>query len=129
MISQLENNSLVIISAKKIIYKSDKNGLRPIIECAIEQKIKGNTIIDKVIGLAAARIIVLNSAKIVYCKTASLHAIELLNRAKIPVHAEQIVENILNQDKTSVCPMELLARDFNDNNEFFEAIKKKFNPC
>lgn len=48
--------SLVLYNGDEVIFSSDKSGLRPLLEC-IQKGKKGDRLFDKVIGLAAARLI------------------------------------------------------------------------
>lgn len=123
--------SLVLTKDDKIVYSSDKSGLRPIIECINNFKLKDKDCVlyDKVIGLAAARIIVYSDIiSSVYTPIISKSANSLLIKSNIGVNAQKIVENILNKDKTDVCPMELRAETIEDNKDFFLDIKRLLYP-
>lgn len=125
-------NSLVLVYGEKIIFSSTKSGLRPLYECVT--KIQDNDLhnqyilYDKVIGLAAARLIVF-SKKIGFVSTPllSVKAKKLLHDHKIKVKAEKIVENILNIDKSDICPMEKKAMIAKSNSEFYKEISHIFS--
>ena len=63
-------------------------------------------IADKVVGKAAAALMILGGIKEVYTDTISLSALTLLRREHIPVEFECIVPYIQNPDKTGWCPLE-----------------------
>lgn len=123
--------SLALIKDNNIVFSSDKSGLRPLIECVNECKSKFRDCIlhDKVVGLAAARLIVYSDMiSLVITDVASKPAEELLNKNNIIIKAQKIVDNILTKDKSSICPMELKAQLKDDNHEFFLEINNMFYP-
>jgi hypothetical protein len=80
---------------------------------------------DKVVGLAAARIIVYSDMITqVTTPLCSQAAKELLESNSIQVKADKIVTNILNKDRSATCPMELKAQNTTNNKEFFLEIRK-----
>lgn len=119
--------SLALIKNNKIIYSSDKSGLRPLVECInkYKSKLKNCTLYDKVIGLAAAKLIVYSGMfSSVITKVISKLALDYL-RDKINLEYESLTENILNNEKTSICPMELKAKELDDTS-FINHIKNLF---
>jgi len=125
-------NTLELLSEGKIIYSSDKSGLRPLIEMISIIKEKYSSydnleLNDKVTGLAAAKLII-HLGKIIKIHTniASSSAMELLLKHNIQVYAAIIVKQILNKDKTAQCPMELKSEKLNPE-EFYTELKKIMN--
>ncbi|VVC03382.1 Uncharacterised protein [Candidatus Bilamarchaeum dharawalense] len=118
--------SLVLVNEDKVVFQSSLSGLRPLVEC-VKTNAGGNCILyDKVIGLAAARIIVHSGliSKVV-TPLASYPAKKLLEEDGITVEADEVVEKILNKDKTAPCPMEVKALEM-DNEQFFKFMIGKF---
>jgi hypothetical protein len=124
------NYSLALIKDDKILFSSTKSGLRPLVECVQKFKLKVSSCIlhDKVIGLAAARIIVY-SGMISHIKTTvcSKPAKEFLDKTNITLNSKKIVDNILDVNKSDMCPMEKRAIEAEDNKSFFAAMKKIFS--
>lgn len=122
--------SLALIKDDEIIFSSDKSGLRPLIECVDghKSKIKDCILHDKVIGLAAAKIIIYSGmiSKII-SRVSSKSAIELLKKNNIKITPQIIVDNILNSDKLNICPMESKAMAFKDNGLFFSEMARSVN--
>jgi len=121
--------SLVLIKDDNTIFSSDKSGLRPLIECVRKYKSKFNkcTLHDKVVGLASARLIVcFDGISLVISNVISESANELLSKNKIKIETKKIVKNILNKDKSSICPMELKAQIIENNEKFFLELKDLF---
>ncbi|MDP7180060.1 MAG: DUF1893 domain-containing protein [Candidatus Woesearchaeota archaeon] len=120
--------SLVLVSDGNVVFSSQKSGLRPLMECVDEFRGKLNKceVHDKVIGLAAARLIVYSGMiDCVRTLTCSKLGEELLRKHDVDVKAESMVDNILTIDKMSICPMELKAIGINNEN-FYLAMKKRF---
>lgn len=120
--------SLALIKDDNIIYSSKESGLRPLVECIkkYKSKFKDCTLHDKVVGLAAAKLILYsNMVSNVITKICSKLAKELLQRNNIKLKAQNIVDNILTKGR-SICPMELKAKVIDDNKEFFLEMKNKF---
>lgn len=124
--------SLVLVHSDKIIFSSSKSGLRPLIECIeyCKQHKPGSdcTLYDKVIGLAAARLIVHSGLiSLVNTPVMSKEAKKLLAENGIKASAEKIVERILNNERTGVCPMEQRAEKTTDNKAFYESLLTIFS--
>ncbi len=123
--------SLALIKDNNIVFSSDKSGLRPLIECVkkYKSKFKDCTLHDKVVGLASARFIVYsNMISLVITDVASKPAEELLNKNNIILKSNKIVNNILNKDKSAICPMEIKAQGIDNNKDFFLEINDIFYP-
>jgi hypothetical protein len=121
--------SLALYHQESRIFSSQNHGLRPLVECITECKGKYQncTLHDKVVGLAAARIIV--SSGIISCvitPVASKQGRVVLMENNIALLADKVVENILNNDGTAICPMEKRALAYEDNNNFFEDLVTLF---
>lgn len=119
--------SLVLVSNEKKIFQSSLSGLRPLMECVkTNYSLRDCTLYDRVIGLAAARIIIHSGmiSNIITPLTSGL-AKKLLEENNIAIRAEKIVERILNKDKTAACPMETKALEAKSNEEFFKFMKMR----
>lgn len=111
----------------KVIYESKERGLYPLVACVETHlaEMEGGTVKDKVVGRAAALLLSYAKVSSVYVEVASDGAIEHLAKAGIRTDAETIVPAILNGQKTDVCPMEKLSRDYSDGREFLKALKAR----
>jgi|TARA_B100001971_G_C18252828_1_gene579657 hypothetical protein len=128
MIADFTKYSLALVKDGEVIFSSDKSGLRPLVECVKKFKsgVEGCVLHDKVVGLAAARLIVYSGiVSSVVTKVCSKLAKELLDKSGIEVGAGAVVDNILNWDKSDVCPMEKKAVGM-ENEEFFSEMSEKF---
>lgn len=121
--------SLVLFKDSKIVLSSTESGLRPLIECVKKYKgeIKDCTLYDKVIGLAAAKLVVYSKVvSLVITQTCSRLAKEFLEENNIGLKAENIVDNILTEDRSAICPMELKAMSIDGVEDFFLEIEDLF---
>lgn len=66
---------------------------------------------DKVIGKAAAALMVLAEVKEVYADVISQPALDLLRNKKVLVSYDGIVPHIINRTKTGLCPLEARCRE------------------
>lgn len=72
-------------------------------------KLDGAMIADKVIGKGAAALMILGGISQAYAEVISIPALELLERASIPVSYDTVVSNIINRAGTGICPVEQLC--------------------
>ncbi len=122
--------SLAIIKDNKIVHSSQQSGLRPLAEAVntFKGKLDNCALHDKVIGLAAARVIVFSGMiSSVQTGLVSEQAKTLLEQNSIALEAADIVKNIMNKDKSDICPMEKKAQEITDNKEFFLELLKNLN--
>jgi len=125
MLENLGNNSLVVIKDGNTIFKSEEHRLIPIVNCINENKemMSGAVVIDKRVGLAAAKLFAFAKVKEIYTLVASKSAFDYLIGRDIKLEAERLVENILNDSHSDICPIEKLALELNEE-ELFEKLNK-----
>ncbi|MBN1475094.1 MAG: DUF1893 domain-containing protein [Syntrophaceae bacterium] len=122
--------SLALIENDKIIFSSRESGLRPLWECLKKYRQSKKTFIlfDKLIGLAAAKLIV--HARII-SRIETLLVSEpakiFLDNNDIPIKAGQIVPNILTKDRRATCPGEIIALNTSGTDEFLTKIEEMLN--
>lgn len=81
------------------------------------------SVADKVIGKAAATLMVLGQVKEVSVHTISQPALRLLQEAGIPVQYDEAVHHIINRDHTGWCPLEQASRDLHTPEEIYPVIQ------
>ena len=123
-----EGLSLLIIKDDKRLYASKKGGMAPILE-AINllglQTLAGTTVIDKIVGKAAALLISYFKAKDVYTRLLSRSAIEVLEKHGIRYTSEMVVKNIRKKDDTDICPFEKMVLEIEDPREGYEKLNRE----
>ncbi len=126
---RFDEYSLALIKDKKIISSSTRSGIRPLFMLVNEfkGKVEDCIIHDKVIGLAAAKLIVYSKiASSVITMVASKIGKEFLEKNGIHIQAVKVVDMILNKNQDGQCPMEMKAGMINYTEDFFEEVKKVY---
>jgi len=122
--------SLALFHEGRIIFYSEKGGLRPLVECilACRDRFNGCDLHDRVIGLAAAKLVIASGMiGRVITRTASSPARAFLEEKSIPLTAGEVVPRILNREKTTPCPMEQKAEATADPETFFREMSALFD--
>ncbi len=107
-----KNWSFVLIKNGKIIFKSKAERLKPII-LSIEkhkEQMQGAIVFDRIIGRAAAILLVHAKVKEVWTPVISQDARKYLKKSKIKIEFKKEVKNIMNRKGNDLCPMEKLSR-------------------
>ena len=79
-------------------------------------------IADKVVGKAAASLMIRGGIKALYTKTVSEYALNLLKEHEVAVSFDNVVPNIINRSKTDWCPLEKLCKDETSIDRMFALI-------
>jgi hypothetical protein len=116
--------SLYVMKEGKVLFKSREHRIKPLYLCLNQHgdEMKGAIVVDKLVGAAAAYLCILGKVKRVITPVISRTARNALEEADISVHAEKIIVNVMNQDKTGLCPMEKLARELQSPKAFYNHI-------
>ncbi|MRR16215.1 MAG: DUF1893 domain-containing protein [Deltaproteobacteria bacterium] len=124
LIPDFSRYSLALVEGETIIYSSNGAGLRPLWDALkMFHDRSGLTLHDKVMGLAAARLIVYSGVVAgVVTKVASMPARRFLRENGIALSADGVADNILTRDKSSVCPGEVIALSTDDPKVFLQKI-------
>jgi len=121
--------SLVLKAAANEIFAYDGRGISDLLQLLDKSpnRLSGAEVADKVVGKAAASLMILGGIKAVYADTISEPALQLFASAapKIDVTYNNKVEYIINRAKTGWCPMELACKDAKTPEECLQNIKAK----
>ena len=82
----------------------------------------GAEVADKVIGRAAATLMIMGGVKSVYADTMSALALDLFSKSDVVVSYGQIVPHIINRSKSGLCPLESATKDVDSLEQIFEII-------
>lgn len=120
------NFTLVAISSDKEVFTSSDRGVKPLLHLLENEKdfLKGASVADKVIGKAAALLMVLGGIKEVHTNVISEPAAEVFEKHNITFFFDKKVERIINRKGDGLCPMETLCMDVEEPSEAFEKIKR-----
>lgn len=108
-------------------FSSEMRGVAPILDLLREDPdaLDDGVVADKVIGKAAALLLMYGRIKALYTKVISSHALNVLKDSGIEVVYDKLVPYVINRDGTDMCPMEKLVLEIGSPEEAFEALDKK----
>ena len=123
----LSTASTIAVVSNGEVFTSQERGVKPLLHLLTEKKgfRKGASVADKVIGKAAALLMVLGEIKEVHTLIISEPAIKVFENHNIPCFYDKKVDRIVNRTGDGLCPMETLCLDVDDPQEAFEKIREK----
>lgn len=93
----------------------DQHGIRPLMKAIADNaNLVGYAVADKIVGKAAAMLLVKLGVSAVYGEVASVGGVEFLRAHGVEVSYGSLVPYIVNRDKTGCCPMEQAVKDATD---------------
>lgn len=121
--------SCVVIKDSSIVHMAEGKGVAPLLSLYTEQpeKLEGVVVIDKIIGKAAAMILVQGEAAGAYGLVMSAAAKDYLDQYQIKADYELCVDMISNRDQTGICPIERSVLEIENAEEGIEAIRATAN--
>ena len=120
-----ETLSLVIVKRGKVIFETKKQGISGFLQAIekLDKNLVAASAADKIVGVAAAMLCVYAGVASVFALTISEGGIRVLEDNNIACLFEKKVSNILNRNKTDVCPFEKLAMDSGTVEEAYVKLK------
>ena len=120
-------DSTIAVVSVDDVFTSHERGVKPLLHLLTEKKgfLKGASVADKVIGKAAALLMVLGEIKEVHTLIISEPAIKVFENHNIPCFYDKKVDRIVNRTGDGLCPMESLCLDVEEPQEAFMAITNK----
>jgi hypothetical protein len=107
--------SVVAVGGGRVRGVAHGDGLRPLLQLLDEGAVvPGCAVADRVVGLAAAKLLATAGVGAVWSPLGSALADEWLTRAEILLELERCVPAILRKDRQGECPMEQMARTTDD---------------
>ncbi len=124
---RLKERGLALVIAKNgaVIFEDQSQGIAGFLQ-AIEELGKSlveSSVADKIVGAAAAMLCVYSGVVSVFAFTISGEGIKVLKDNDIAFQFENRISNILNYDKTDICPFEKLAIGSKNSKEIYEKLK------
>ena len=121
-----ERGLTCIIFQDEIVYTSYERGIRPLLRLIDENvDYRGMCAVDKVVGKAAAfAYVILGIAKL-HAGVISVEAQKVLEKHKIVVTYDVLVEYISNRTGDGRCPMESAVLEIEDSERAIVAIREK----
>jgi hypothetical protein len=118
--------TLVIVKNEQVLYETQFHRISGFLT-AIEQlkeKMAEAVVADKVVGKAVALLCVYSKVNSVYAETLSEAGREILEKNRIHVEWNVLVDVILDDKKQDLCPFEKEALNISDAKEAFEKFKQ-----
>lgn len=123
--NNLGEHKISIVSSN-LSLTSDLRGVMPIIDFINKgYDLSGASVADLVVGKAAAMLFIKAGIKDVDTIIISKPALKVLEEHHITVKYEKLVDNIINRDKTGLCPFESLVLDVDDVSIAYKLIVEK----
>ena len=121
-----ENHTIVIYKNDASVFVSDDRGVVPLMKLLQEDKSQliDSIVVDKVIGKAAALLMVFAGVKEVFTPTISSPAVEVFKNHDIKITFDSEVDRIINRKGDGLCPMETLCLDIDNPEEAFFKISR-----
>ncbi len=122
---ELKTHSLVVIEDNKMSCYEGR-GISPLLRYLESGSTFENATIvgDKKIGRASALLLVYGKVKKVYTPVISKPAIEVFKAFHVKYSADEVVDNIMNQTQTDLCPMEKKVQNVDSPEKAYEIFKK-----
>lgn len=117
--------NLVIVKEGKVIFETKSQGVGGFLR-AIEKlgkRLVASAVADKIVGAAAAMLCAYSEVSSVFAVTISEEGVRVLEGNDIISQFETEVPNILNRDKTGICPFEKLVIGSKDPKEAYTKLK------
>ena len=120
--------SLVIVRDGRIIYASRYHGIGGILQAIeeLDNRIKGASVADRVIGKAAALLLAYSKVKDAYALVISRNGLETLRSHGIQVDYESLVPKILDRSRREICPFEKIALEIDSPRLGFEVLRRRW---
>ena len=120
---------LMVYEGGSVIFQSQSKGIRPHLEAiaALGSRLRGTLMVDKIVGRAAALLILYSGVVEVYAGVISRGGRDVLNRAGVKLLYEEETEHIKMVDGRIFCPFEAMVQGIDDPDEAYVAIVEKMS--
>ena len=124
----LENKQLTcVVKNGEVLLRSEARGIAPLLGWleADSNALLGACIADKVIGKAAAMLMVYGGAARVYAAVISEPAADCFEKNGLPYTYDRKVEHIVNRAGDGMCPMEQCCLTIDSPEEAYRVLRQK----
>ena len=119
-------NSACVAVKDGVLLASEERGIRPLLGwMQREERLRGFCVADKVVGKAAALLMVCLGVREVYAKTVSEPAVSVFEKHAIPHWYGEKVSRIANRAGDGLCPMEECCMGIDDPAVAHEALLRQ----
>lgn len=121
---KLENHSLLVYKDGNIVFQ-DEHGIQPLLIQIKKKGLKNAVVVDKVIGKAAALLMVYGKVKQVHTNIIAKDAIPVFEKYKVEYSYNEVVDYIQNNKKDGLCPMEQKVLKVNSPKKAYKIFTKE----
>ena len=121
-----ENLTLAIVKNSEVLFETKNHRISGFLD-AVEKlgdNLEGASLADRVAGKAIALLCVYAKIKEVYAAVLSRKAQAVFAQNKISVQWRELVDNVLDADKTGMCPFEKAATNISDPEKAYKTFKR-----
>lgn len=120
------HNSTCVALKQGQEYVSTLKGVAPLLQPLVKdiEFFQGSYVVDRVIGKAAAILLIKGQIKQLHAIMLSKHAKKILEQYAISYTYDELVEHIINRDGTDMCPMEKAVLEIDDIEQGFWVIQE-----
>jgi hypothetical protein len=118
---------LMVYEEGAMIFQSQSKGIRPHLEAIDElgSRLRGTLMVDKIVGRAAALLILYSGAVEVHTGVISRGGRDVLNHAGVKLLYKEETEHIKMVDGRIYCPFEAMVQGIDDPERAYHAIVEK----
>lgn len=108
-----EGNFACVIQNKDEVRTFSQRGVADLYQLYTQERefLQGATVVDKIVGKAAATLMIAGGVKKLHTNIISQLALDILQGKEMEVSYNQIIPHVINRDKSGWCPMETLCKD------------------
>jgi hypothetical protein len=120
-------NSLMVYSGSRLIFQSSSKGIRPHLEAldSFGEKLQGSIMVDKIVGRAAALLILYSGAAEAHAALISTPGRRVLEEHGFRFSYAKETPHIKMLDGRIYCPFEAMVQGLSDPGEAYRAIVEK----
>lgn len=116
--------SLLVIKDGAELFRSTERGILPLVGLlgASQGQLVGTTVVDRVVGVAAAKLLLWQHVRRIDAQTASVQARELLRHSGIVLKCERLVPRLVDQKSGQVDRYEAMSIRHDHPEVFYRAL-------
>jgi hypothetical protein len=121
-----ENLTLAIVKNGAVLFETRSHRITGFLEAVetLGDQLEGAAVADRVVGKAVAFLCVYAKIRAVYAAVLSRKAQAVLKKDGITCQWQELVENVLDANKTGMCPFEKTAAGIFDAEEAYTAFRR-----
>ena len=120
-------NSLMVYKDGALVFQSSSKGIRPHLEAidCLGEDLRGTVMVDKIVGRAAALLILYSGAAEAHAAVLSAQGRRVLEMHGLSFTYAEEAEHIKMQDGRIYCPFEAMVQGLTDPEEAYKVIVEK----